>query len=189
MATVRGNNTPFNVESPGASVELSTELNQPNIFAIGNLKFKALGDRLILEEDPFRSGYECQRCEGRCKVACDDCHGTQTKDNGKKCSVCSDGFVRCPECGGKGGTLIAPDTAQRRPTSGTVRSVGPSCKELKLGDTVLYSNFAGYVVDLARAGGTITLRILHETEILAQMEGHLTLTNLKGKSEIATFAP
>jgi len=159
-------------------------------FNVGSLTFWALGDRVLIEEDPFRSGYECSKCGGLGKIACDNCGGTRTR-NGKKCSICADtdGSLTCPECSGKGGLIVTPDIAQRRPTSGTVKSAGRKCKYLKPGDSVLYSNFAGYVVDLNRAGTPVTLRILHETEILAGMEGHLTLTNLKGKSDITSFAP
>lgn len=173
-------------------------------FEVGPLKFWALGDRVIIEEDLFRSGYECSKCEGRCKVKCPDCEGkgkrtttvtTFVTEEGKpeqvsvekKCSSCEEGYITCPQCSGKGGILVTPETSQRRPTSGVVVSAGLSCKTLKVGDSVLFSNFAGYVVDLDRAGSPVTLRILHETEILAGMDGHLTLTNLRGKSEIAAF--
>jgi hypothetical protein len=59
---------------------------------------------------------------------------------------------------------------------------------MAVGDSVLYSNFAGHVVDLKTAvGQPVTMRILHETEILAGMEGQLTLANVAGKSEISTY--
>jgi co-chaperonin GroES (HSP10) len=156
-------------------------------FAVGPLKFWALGDRLLIEEDQFRSGYECSECGGSGRLPCDNCNGTQTTTTGKKCSHCSDGSRTCPGCQGKGGLIVTPEISQRRPTSGTVVSAGSECKSLKVGDSVLYSNFAGYVVDLNRAGSPVTIRILHESEVLAGMEGHLTLTNLRGKSEIAAF--
>lgn len=180
----------------GGAVDLYCYLHEQGLhkfhltkFDIGSLKFWALGDRVLIEEDPFRSGYECTTCEGKCRVKCPSCHGTQAKENGKKCSECEEGRILCPSCGGKGGIIVTPDIAQRRPTSGTVVSAGRKCKWLSPGDSVLYSNFAGYVVDLNRAGEPVTLRILHETEILAGMSGHLTLTNLKGKSDITSYAP
>jgi len=158
-----------------------------NCFALGELKFWALGDRILIQEDEFKSGYECQNCAGAGKHPCIECNGTGSYSL-KKCSHCSGtGKVVCTECQGKGGLLVAPETSQRRPTTGVIVSLGPDCKYLQLGDSVLYSNFAGYVVDLNRAGRPVTLRILHETEILCALEGQLDLRGLRGKSEIATF--
>lgn len=163
----------------------------PEKFELGALKFWALGDRVIIQEDEFRTGYECSSCDGKGKVPCANCHGAGSHSLGgpvKKCSHCEGaGHLRCSSCSGKGALIVAPEIAQRRPTSGTVVSAGQRCKYLREGDSVLYSNFAGYVVDLDRAGAKVTLRILHESEILAGMDGHLTLSNLKGKSEIAQF--
>ncbi len=162
---------------------------KPLKFGVGSsLKFWALGDRVLIKEDEFRSGYECSGCGGSGRINCDNCSGTQTTTTGKKCGLCAEGKITCTQCKGKGGLIITPDTAQRRPTSGVIMSVGHKCHSLKVGQSVLYSSFAGYVVDLKTATGeSIVLRILHETEILTGMEGHLTLTNLKGKSDIAQF--
>lgn len=174
----------------GPLVELS------NVFSIGNLKFEALSDRLIILEDEFKTGYECSGCSGSGNIPCTACSTTGQRGV-KKCSDCDGkGHLRCTTCGGKGGLLIAPQITERRPTTGKVVSAGPGKTtdqgtlipmQIKLGESVMYSNFAGYVVDLERAGQPICLRILHESEILCRMEGHLTLSNLKGKSEIATF--
>src|SRR5215470_2066430 len=112
---------------------------QTNYFEIGGIKFWALGDRVIVREDEFRTGFECSGCSGARQVRCPDCTDG-TKPNGKKCSNCGTqsapgvavgtvqldpGWILCPDCGGKGGLIIAPDTAQRRPTSGTIVSAGP----------------------------------------------------------------
>lgn len=156
----------------------------PNTYKLDDLTFEALGDRLVIQEDEFRSGYECSTCGGSGKINCLNCGGAGTV-NMKKCSHCVEGLVICPECQGKGGLLIVAEESQRRPTSGVIVSAGPKVVDLRLGQSVLYSNFAGYVIDLNRAGRPVTLRILHESEILCRLEGHLTLTNLKGKTEIA----
>jgi co-chaperonin GroES (HSP10) len=161
---------------------------EPEKFLIGkNLKFWAFGDRVIIREDEFKSGYECVTCNGSGSTPCTNCDGAGF--NGEKnCSACNtSGTSVCIDCSGKGGLLITPETAERRPTSGTIVSVGHKVTTMKVGDAVLYSNFAGYVVDLTRAGQKISMRILHETEILTGMEGHLTLNNLRGKTEIASF--
>lgn len=159
-----------------------------NTFDLGHLKFEALGDRLIILEDEFKTGYECSECSGKRQVFCPECLGQKTKPNGKKCSNCSDGYIVCPTCNGKGGLIIAPETAQRRPTTGRIVSTGDRVQHLRVGQNVMYSNFSGYVVDLERAGQPVCLRIVHETEVLCRIEGHLTLSNLKGKSDIALAA-
>jgi chaperonin GroES len=175
-----------------ASSSMDTSLTGAGKFEVDNLKFGAMGDRVLIEEDEFKSGYECTVCDGAGKVPCESCKGAGSYRRGAvdiKCSQCAGGAVTCPECKGKGGLLVAPETAQRRPTTGTVKSVGPGTKDhlmtLKVGDRVMYSNFAGYVTDFARLGKSVTMRILHETEILCQIEGHLDLRTFKGKTEIA----
>jgi co-chaperonin GroES (HSP10) len=168
----------------------ATTTQSSNTFDLGTLKFWALGDRVLIEEDAFRSGYECKVCDGTGKAPCEGCGGSgrSATVESARCATCTGaGSQTCPECGGKGGLLIAPDVSQRRPTTGRVVSIGPGCATLKVGDSVLYSNFAGYVVDLNRSGRNVSLRILHEPEVLCAMDGQLELRNFKGKSEIAEF--
>ena len=164
-------------------VKPEVSLSHNGTFELGDLKFWALGDRVVILEDEFRTGYECSRCGGSGKAPCGNCGGLGA-NGAKKCSFCNGGVVVCGDCGGKGGLIVAPEIAQRRPTTGRVMSAGEACKALKPGQSVMYSNFAGYVVDLARAGRNVTLRILHETEVLCGMEGQLELRNFKGKTEI-----
>lgn len=167
---------------------MATPLDE-NTFDIGPIKFWALGDRVLIKEDEFRTGYECSTCGGSGQQRCPNCAGEGLVQNKFKCSHCGGkGEVRCETCEGKGGLLVAPEVAQRRPTTGKVVSVGDDVTSLRVGDTVLYSNFAGFVVDLAPAGKKVTLRILHEKEVLCGMEGQLEMRTLRGKSEISTFS-
>ncbi len=161
-----------------------------SVFTNGPLSFWALGDRVLIQEDEFQSGYECPTCGGSGRSTCDGCGGAG-QNSGKKCSNCDGACTSvCPACHGKGGLLVIPEVDQRRPTSGTIVSAGAKCHHAKVGQSVLFSNFSGYVVDLARAEGqgNVVLRIIHETEILAGMSGQFTLTNLKFKSEISTYS-
>lgn len=189
--------TPTNYASPYTSDSEVNALYDSNKFSLDTrLKFWALGDRVLIEEDAFKTGYECVNCDGSGKAKCSECSGVGTRHSSvegipdKKCSFCEGGTVTCTECNGKGGLLIAPDITQRRPATGRVVSKGDKVSSnLNVGDSILYSNFAGYVVDLARAGSPISLRILHESEVLCGMSGQLTLTNFKGKNDIAQFNP
>src|SRR6516225_8505324 len=146
-------------------------------YQAGPVKFAASGDRLLIVEDKFRSGYECRTCEGTGKLACTECGGTGSYFRGDhkfKCSSCEGtGVIVCLVCKGKGGTLVVPETSQRRPSTGKVVSVGEKVKHFAVGESVLYSNFAGHAMDIPMGGETIVLRILHESELLAVVEGHL----------------
>ena len=137
-------------------------------FEVGEVGFAASGDRLVIEEDQFKSGYECKECGGSGRVA-------STVTGGKP--------KTCPECNGKGGIIVVPEVSQRRPTTGIVRSAGEQCKVYKVGDGVLFSNFAGFAIDLQRAGQPVCLRILHETEVLTKVRGHLELRAISSQRE------
>ncbi len=162
-----------------------------NVLKVGSVEFEAWGDRVLILEDEFKTGYECTRCNGEGKVACENCGGSGTLSYGgpeMTCAVCNKGGKQvCPVCEGKGGLLIAPETAQRRPTTGTVMSVGPTCKYAHVNESFLYSSFAGYSVDMTVEDEDVTIRILHETELLARVKGHLVLRQLRGKTEIALY--
>jgi len=94
--------------------------------------------------------------------------------------------LTCAACRGTGitpGGVAVPETAQRRPSTGQVVSVGDKVKYFRVGDNVLYSNFAGHAMDLERSGHKVVVRILHESEILAQVQGHLELRSVTNERE------
>jgi co-chaperonin GroES (HSP10) len=141
-------------------------------YKVGDVGFSALGDRVVIVEDQFKSGYECETCGG----------------SGKVPSTIAGGKPKvCPTCDGKGGLLVVPDNSQRRPTTGLIVSAGELCKSLKVGDSVLFSNFAGFAVDMDRAGATVCLRILHETEVMCKVSGHLELRAIRNQSEVTSI--
>lgn len=160
-----------------------------NVFKVGDMEFEALSDRIIILEDAFRSGYECARCEGKGELRCDNCHGVGSY-NHKKCAHCDEGTIKCPDCHGKGGLLVVAEVSERRPTTGRVVSIGPKVTTLAVGESVLYSNFAGFLVELNRAtnGTSTALRILHEGEVMTKLKGHLKLSDLKARQDIPAFA-
>lgn len=157
-----------------------------NKFEVGpNLKFEAFGDRLLIQEDEFRSGYECPACAGSGQSPCPNNCDKGVTPLGHKCSHCDGvGTVRCSDCQGKGGLLHVAEVSERRPTTGVIVSTGDKVTALKVGQSVLYSSYAGYTIDLNRAGVAIVLRVLHEPEILTLVEGHMNLRDVRGKSDL-----
>jgi co-chaperonin GroES (HSP10) len=62
------------------------------------------------------------------------------------------------------GRIVIPETAKRSPTKGRVIAKDENVTSVELGDTVLYSQFAGYPIQFQ---GVTKLRIVGESEILA----------------------
>jgi co-chaperonin GroES (HSP10) len=167
---------------------VTEKLEPTNSLNIGSISFSAFGDRILIQEDEFKSGYECETCSGSGQAVCSNCEGAGILAEKFKCSHCNGaGHLTCPACSGKGGVLIVPEVSQRRPTTGTIVSVGESVKALRVGQSVRYSSFAGHTVELSRAGSPLVLRIIHEPEVLCLVEGHLSLSHLRSKSDIAQY--
>src|SRR5258708_1341947 len=125
---------------------------EPTWFEAGAVKFAAYGDRLLIIEDEFRSGYECRACGGTGAVGCNECRGAGSyiRESAEfKCAQCEGrGRLACVECNGKGALLVVPETSQRRPSTGRVVSIGDGVTHFGIGDDVLYSNFAGHAMDI-----------------------------------------
>lgn len=154
------------------------------------LGFAPMRDRVIIEEDTFRTGYECVACDGTCETACVECQGTGNLISKKRvfdeetkgfkwvsedttqasCPTCNGtGSVVCVTCGGKGATLIVPQQSQRRPSSGIIRACGAHVMALKEGDHVMYGLHAGHVIEFRKKH--VVLKILREDEILCMVHG------------------
>jgi co-chaperonin GroES (HSP10) len=142
-----------------------------NSFEVGVVSFEAAGDRVLVHEDPFVSGYECKQCAGHGWLICADCEDGTSRLNSKiQCKTCNGTRkAPCRTCEGKGGLLIVPEKSQRRPTTGEIVSIGEKVVSFHCGDKVMYGSFAGHVVDI----DSTVLRILHESEILCRVSGHL----------------
>jgi co-chaperonin GroES (HSP10) len=150
---------------------------QVNEWLFAGVAFEAFGDRILVIEDEFRSGYECKTCSGAGKLKCPYCGGSGASKlvPHARCGKCEGtSWLTCSDCNGKGGTLVVPEIAQRRPTTGEIVSVGANVQHLKVGDSVMYGSFTGHVSELeAQNGEKVVLRTLHEAEILAKVKGHL----------------
>ena len=162
---------------------ITMEERKAAVFQIQSLGFIAMGDRVVVEEDKFRSGYECRTCDGEEKVSCPKCDGRGVSTVGGVCKVC-DGSKQtvCPACNGKGASIVVPQNAQMRPTSGTVVSAGKDCAELIEGDRVIYARFAGNIFGLEYDEDgerrKIVLNVLHEKEILSKITGGLAYSKM-----------
>lgn len=163
---------------------------QENIYRAGTVEFEAWNDRLVIIEDPFVSGYECETCESTGTIVCDGCGGTghSAVVRDAKCTRCQGGGkLVCDSCKGKGELLVVPEVSQRRPTTGTVVSVGRDVREILKGEAVMYHDFVGAAMDLSGADSvgrerTVVLRIIREADVLCKVRGHLEMRRMRKKT-------
>jgi len=180
-----------------------------NVLKLGTMTIEAHADRLIVVQDPFVSGYECTACGGKwiinevSYVQCTECAGVGKYSRSQnigltqiwiKCSFCEGtGRIPCPACDGKGAALVVPDASERRPTTGTIASVGPQVSGFARGDAVIYPSFAGHTYDLTAQDAhgqpvEIVLVILRESEVLAKISGHLEMRRVKRSASLGSAA-
>jgi DnaJ-class molecular chaperone len=151
-----------------------------NIFHAGPIGFEALFDKVLVVEDEFRSGYECETCNSKGSVTCLECKGSGKSFVNDKivCKVCHGlTTIACLDCKGKGMFLDIPDVAKNRPTTGEIRSIGTEVSRLKRGERVIYPSFCGEVMDLngvdPKTGGEVkvVIRMLREKEVIGRVTG------------------
>lgn len=102
----------------------------------------AVEDKIIVMHDDYKSGYECKTCKGEGKLTgCNTCHNSGKDRFGQTCKSCSgvpmNHITVCPDCKGKGGLLVIPETARSLPTTGIVVSMGPETEAMKLTKVIL----------------------------------------------------
>ena len=122
-------------------------------------EFTAIGEKVLISLDQFKSGYECATCKGTGKV--------KSKITGNP--------VICPACEGKQvkeGGIIIPDTAKILANSGVVVSMGKlareRCTEYTLGDRVIFSAHAGNMIP-TRAG--VAFKYMDWFQPIAKVDG------------------
>lgn len=162
----------------------------------GKLALEAVGDRVIVLEDKFKTGFECKTCGGGgySNEPCPCCKGTGFEGEESlvpNCRVCCNpkieqkqpGKKPCDDCRGKGGILVAPQTAKRRPTTGKIVSTGPGRYDsqgnwlpmiFKVGEHVMYSNYSGHAITYKSQD--ITIRVMRQDEIMTKMYAVESLT-------------
>jgi hypothetical protein len=175
---------PMTIEEVGRLRELFYSYD--NIYVAEDVGFQAEFANIIVVEDEFKSGYECQSCDATGQVKCTECDDGSSRVNHEiKCKVCQgDLLMTCPTCKGKKEFIVVPDNAKRRPTSGHVVSVGPEVTRYKRGDYVLYSSFCGEVMDLTGLDGEgrerkVVIRFLKERETISRMHGQMTMRRIR----------
>jgi hypothetical protein len=173
---------------------------ETNILKLGVLTMEAFNDRMLVVEDEFRSGYECPDCVGKKKIkspeleelVCESCDGSGKSIISKeaRCSACrGSGRTLCATCQGKGGVIVVAEASERRPTTGTVVSIGEEVHGIERGESVIYTSFSGHVYDLELPGGeTIVIRVIQKPDILAKVSGHLELRRVKKSQAVGTAA-
>lgn len=62
------------------------------------------------------------------------------------------------------GRIVVPDSAKRKPTKGVVVAIADNIKDIEVGDKVLFSQFAGYLLIFE---GLPMSRVLGYTEVLS----------------------
>jgi chaperonin GroES len=65
------------------------------------------------------------------------------------------------------GGIYIPDGAQEKPAEGNVVSVGCEVKQIKVGDSVMYSKYSGSEIE----NENIKYLIMRENDVLAIIEG------------------
>lgn len=181
-----------------------------NRIQVSQAEFEAHADRVIVLQDEYRSGFECPTCLDKNKhtvagrevstIECDPCKGTGKRPKvGNdailvRCEVCDgEGWIICPDCVGKGGTIVLAESTKGRPTTGTIVSVGNRAQDWKVGDKCIYPTFAGHAYDLIAVDVNgkpvpIILVVLRDSEILSHMYGTLEQNQVKRSAALHTAA-
>jgi hypothetical protein len=172
---------------------------------------EATQDRVIVLEDPYKSGRECVACEGKGHqgISCEECHGTGkyrgNKRSDSNCTTCSVGegpflrvlkYMPCIVCRGTGTSSIAiPDDQQTRPTTGIIKSIGPLCGFIRIGGEWVELPEKAKLKEGQRvayhqhcgnifelgAKKDIKIRVIKESEVLLRIHGIMKKTPEQGE--------
>lgn len=161
------------MEQEVEDLNCSSERNDNVVFIVaGHLALEATEDKIIIQLDPFRSGYECKTCNGTgTQSVCSRCNGTGKDRFEQLCPVCNgQPFISkdCPDCKGVGASIVVPESAKALPTSGRIVSAGPLCTKRQVGERVLFGAHTGYFLPFK---GNIRLRIMREHEVMCKIYG------------------
>jgi len=163
-------------------------------------KFEALGEKILVSIDIFKSGYECKTCLGK-KVVNESCECEQHDRPGykysndhldsifeslgkevsdvrleTKCPLCNGDYISrrntkdCPECKGVGALLVLPDTSKQLPTTGVIVSKGKYCTRT---DIAIGDRvvFGPYAGSMIPTKAGLMFKILDESQAWCKIEG------------------
>ena len=174
----------------------SEETAKDNMVFIvnGKIAVEATEDKIVVQLDPFKTGYECKKCGGSGKEPkiCNICQGEGKNRFGEVCKTCEGDQSKflgqdCRECRGIGSLIVIPESAKTLPTSGRIVSTGPACVSRKIGERVLFGAHTGYFLPFK---GNIKLRILREYEVMCMIHSidtDIALGDFMVLEEDATF--
>lgn len=133
--------------------------------------------RVLVQEDPFKSKYDCSKCDGKKHndVVCTYCDGTKFDKGREDRGMCRDcavqteiglkslGYVPCDQCKGQGGLIVTPEDSQKNATTGNILAISNrDILEVKTGDKVIFTNYSGSPFKIA----DVELRIIIERDLL-----------------------
>lgn len=155
--------------------------NKTNNWAIiaDQYALRPIKDRILVQEDPFKSKYDCKECSGlgHLGVVCKYCKGTKYDKGKEENGYCRDctvgevgvgvtlGFEACPTCKGVGGIITVPDENKRNTTTGNVLAIGKDVTEYKVNSKVMFTNFTGTPFKFL----DIDFRVIHEDDVLCEV--------------------
>jgi co-chaperonin GroES (HSP10) len=163
-------------------------------------KFEALGRKILVSIDIFKSGYECKMCKGAKKLQekclCEtldrpgfkysSSHLEEIENSlglevanvrrGTVCPICNGDYLSqrrdldCPECKGQGALLVLPETSKQLPTTGVVVSKGYKCKRT---DFKIGDRivFGPYAGNMIPTKAGLMFKILDEVQAWCKIEG------------------
>ena len=181
----------------GATITIDPEDNTVQVPGYPYI-LESLGDKVLLAMDRYLSGYECKTCKGvgriKSQCACESTdrpgfkYDTATMENfddpniieARSTMVCTKCFGHylskrkddpCPDCLGKGGLLVVPESSKTLPTTGVVVSVGPDVKDkrIKPGVRLLTGAYVGTMVPIK--GGVLRFKCIREHESQLMISG------------------
>lgn len=180
-----------------------------NVFYAGETGFEAAWTQVVVLQDEYHSGMECQTCLNKYTrnfdgkdlsvIRCAECNGLGQRPkagNDKlmvRCPECAGrGDVVCPDCKGHGATIITPEKYKTEPTCGTIVSLGPKAENYSLGERVLFMNYSGSLFNLTvrstRTGkkAQVAIRVISDSDIRCKLHGYINAKELRSAYALYT---
>lgn len=191
------------VEAENASKSLTeVKLDSSNKVSFPGFPylFEAIGEKILVSIDVFKSGYECKFCKGTKTVqkicSCEAFGHAGLKYDEEEieeirkslgdevanaraallCPDCNGHFEEqrstetCPECKGIGHMIILPDESKKLPTTGVVVSMGEACSKKRFKIGDRIL-FGPYAGNMIPTKAGLMFKILDENQAWCRIEG------------------